>query len=222
MTSKSRNSRVILAIPEASNRHWNDGRKEGESKEDDVAFLDAIVLAVSNRFPVDRKRVCATGISNGALLSFRLACERSETYSAIIPVAAHLGRELSLHCRPSRPVSILHIAGTLDPLVPVGGGQITGPFGFRKRGEVLSAEATLRFWEERNRNFPEGRAEIRQVLLPDAGHAWPGGWAYLSETLIGPTPPTPDASGMALRFCIDHPKVDQYEASDHIFSNRPR
>jgi len=68
---------------------------------------------------IDRHRVYVTGMSNGAMMSYTLACELSDRITAIAPVAGDLP---AVPCRPARPISVLAINGTADPLVPYTGG----------------------------------------------------------------------------------------------------
>jgi polyhydroxybutyrate depolymerase len=67
------------------------------NKVDDVGFIRALLADLEARQPVDRRRVYATGLSNGAMMAWRLAVEASGTIAAIAPVGR--GRECS---RPGR------------------------------------------------------------------------------------------------------------------------
>jgi polyhydroxybutyrate depolymerase len=64
---------------------------------------------------VDQKRVYACGMSNGAMMCYRLAAELSERIAAITPVAGTIAIEVS---KPKRPVPVLHFHGTRDTFVP--------------------------------------------------------------------------------------------------------
>jgi polyhydroxybutyrate depolymerase len=84
------------------------------------------------------------GMSNGAMMSHRLAMEMQPVPAAIAAVAGTMA--LSGECRgPPRPVSVLIIHGTDDPLVPYGGGAVGfGDHG--PRGQVAGVGATRDFW----------------------------------------------------------------------------
>ena len=141
----------LVARPNGVDRQWNDGRPEVRAGIDDVAFLSAVIDDVAGRTPVDPDRVYATGISNGALMSGRLACELSDRIAAIGQVAGTQGVEAAAGCHPSRPVSVMVISGTADPLVPFGGGPIGPVLGFgRRRGTVVGAEAHVASWVARD------------------------------------------------------------------------
>src|SRR5262249_55073576 len=84
----------------------------------DVAFVDKLLDDLSKVVNVDTKRVYATGMSNGAMMAYRLAAELSERIAAVAPVA---GTMAVPECKPKRPVPILHFHGTEDTLVPFKG-----------------------------------------------------------------------------------------------------
>ena len=141
----------IAIMPDGRARNWNDGRPEVREKADDVGFVKVIIAAMkADGLAIDPKRVFATGMSNGGHMSFRLACEMPDTFTAVAPVVASLGVALSAQCPAGKPISILNIVGTADPLTPYLGGKISlnnGP----SRGLVLSSDASMAFWRKANR-----------------------------------------------------------------------
>ena len=139
----------LVVYPEGVDQNWNDGRPERNADIDDVGFFDAVLADLSKHYPIDRSRVYATGMSNGGLMSFRLACERPNAIAAIAPVVANMGANYAPRCSPSLGISIMNIVSDKDPLMPFPGGQITGPLGFRKLGAVLSSDETVKFWLKR-------------------------------------------------------------------------
>lgn len=137
----------IVACPAGVDGHWNDGRRSDNDQAhrqniDDVGFLKAVVQDVASQAPVDRRRVYVTGLSNGGMMTLRLACEADDTFAAFAAVIANLPADLD--CRPTRPIPILLMNGTEDPLVPWSGGQVH--FLRRGLGLVLSTESTFAFW----------------------------------------------------------------------------
>ena len=204
---------VIVVYPDGVGRNWNDGRsgvksRAFEEKIDDVGFLNAVLEAVAARFPIDRKRVFATGMSNGGFMSFRLACEASGIFLAVAPVVAGLSVDLGPRCRPERPVSVAILNGTEDPLVPWNGGYVKA-LGL-KRGETWSAMRSYEKWIELDAcevrfNEPEvnkvpddetslvrhravscaAGAEVRLYEIRGGGHTWPRGAKYLGVKIVG-------------------------------------
>lgn len=83
-------------------RTWNGGaccNPAARDGVDDVGFVDALLDHLESELCVDPARVFSSGMSNGAILSHRLACELSERIAAIAPVAGTIGVE----CAPTRP-----------------------------------------------------------------------------------------------------------------------
>ncbi len=101
---------------------WNAGSCCGYAQYknmDDVGFIRAVVADVQKQHAVDAKRIYATGMSNGGMLSYRLACEASDLFAAIGPVAGII--EIP-DCKPVHPVAVIDFQGTDDENVPLNGG----------------------------------------------------------------------------------------------------
>jgi len=63
-------------------------------------------------------RIAVTGFSNGALMSYRLACERPDLFHVAVVVA---GDVVGPRCNPAQPVALLHVHGARDGLIPLSG-----------------------------------------------------------------------------------------------------
>ena len=228
----------FLVYPEGVDKHWNDGRAdmhETAHREEvaDVAFVAAILDDMERTYLVDKGRVFATGLSNGAMMSARLSCELSERIAAVALVAGSMPRSIQPTCAPKRPVSVMLMSGTADPIVPFGGGEVKfGSLG--ARGMVISAEATIAEWVRHDRCEPAAEERAVPDAKPDdgstirvqtwsrcadgvavelwriegGGHTWPGGWQYLNETFIGPTNRDVDAREEIWRFFAAHPRAN--------------
>ena len=85
---------------------------------DDVRFLTRVIADVERRVPIDRRRIAVTGFSNGALMSYRLLCERPDIFSVAVAVA---GDVVGPRCNPATPVSMLHVHGARDAIIPLSG-----------------------------------------------------------------------------------------------------
>jgi polyhydroxybutyrate depolymerase len=97
---------------------WNGGRCCGyalEQNVDDVGFVRALLADLGTVVNVDARRIYAAGMSNGAIMSYRLACELADVIAAIGPVAATQNLDA---CTPARPVPVLHIHGDADKHAP--------------------------------------------------------------------------------------------------------
>lgn len=117
----------ITAYPEGTRLEWNAGFCCGSAPSrnvDDVSFLSRLLDTIEAGHDVDRTRVFFVGVSNGAMLAYRFACEHADRVTAVGSVAGSMRVD---GCNPSRPVSTIELHGTADPLVPYAGGKPDAP-----------------------------------------------------------------------------------------------
>ena len=76
----------------------------------------------------DPKRIYVTGVSNGGAMTMTLVCERADLFAAAASVIMNFTDEFADACHPSRPVPMLMMNGTADPLIPYEGGRGTSRF----------------------------------------------------------------------------------------------
>ncbi len=173
---------------------WNAGECCAQARDenvDDVGFLRAVVADVQRRARIAPRRVYAIGMSNGAMMSYRLACEAADVFSGIMAVA---GTDNTRQCKPSRPVPVLHIHARNDDRVLFNGGA-----GEKFRREELVADFvavpdSIRKWValDHAQGPPrrvlsvdgaycelyaagEGGAAVQLCVTETGGHSWPGG-----------------------------------------------
>ncbi|MEQ1684978.1 MAG: PHB depolymerase family esterase [Burkholderiaceae bacterium] len=192
----------IAVYPESRRGHWDDGRETVTDHTDDVAFIATLLDTLAAEYAVDARRVYAAGISNGGMMSMRLACELSGRFAAIATVGANMPAALAASCGPARAVPVVIFSGTADSLMPYGGGRVFGPVG----GVVLSAPETAAFWASRNGTAPapqpralpdtdpgdgtttdlfEFTGDVALYRINEGGHTWPGGTQYLPARFVG-------------------------------------
>jgi polyhydroxybutyrate depolymerase len=175
--------KFVVAYPDGLDRSWNvDGEtccgRSGRERVDDVGFVSAAVADIVKNVGINPAKVYATGMSNGGIMSYTLACT-TDIFSAIGPVA---GIQLN-PCRSPHPASVMHIHGTADRLVPYNGGQ---GFSVIKGPPVPELNA---FWRNVDQcrtpavttngtvtTSTAGCADNRSVVLitvEGGGHEWP-------------------------------------------------
>ena len=159
---------------------------------DDVGFLKAVIDRVESQLTVDRSRIFATGMSNGAMMAYRLACEAPELIRGIAPVA---GTDNTRTCTPSRPVPVIHFHAKDDDHVLFNGGA--GPASFRNTGAVndfTSVPATVAKWVAIDKASPQARSVLKTAgatcelhagpspvelcVTATGGHSWPGSQSH--------------------------------------------
>lgn len=174
----------LVVYPDGLDRAWDAGSCCGapaRKRIDDVGFLTAVVAQLQALVAIDPARIYATGMSNGAMMAYRLACETT-MFAAVAPVA---GDQL-VGCADAAPASLLHIHGTADTNVPLdgspgqGAGKVDGPpiadvvDGWRQRDGCGAFATTVKPpVTTRTAICPDGRS-VELVLVEGAGHQWPG------------------------------------------------
>jgi polyhydroxybutyrate depolymerase len=227
-TAKALREGFIVVYPEGSGRlanrllTWNAGHCCGPAMlrgVDDVGFIRALIDRLVADYPVDERRIYATGMSNGGMMAHRLGLEIGDRLAAIAPVVATLFGDEK---KPARPVSALMINGALDASVPAEGGRPGGRFAEAWDGTpALPTTAQGRFWAAANgcATTPETRTQgpvqrtgyrcpggrdVLMVLVADNPHAWPGG--VPGSRLGDPPSSSLDATEEIWAFFKAHPK----------------
>jgi polyhydroxybutyrate depolymerase len=231
LSETARKKGFIAVYPEGSGRFkrmltWNAGSCCGyaaDTRVNDVAFIDALIRFMAVEYHVDPARVYVTGMSNGAMMAYRLAAEIPERIAAIAPVSGTFqpGQNAML-----QPVPVLHFHGTADAFVPWDGGR-----GSRSLQKVDHApvEGTIARWVEANRadtrpaveimpdrfndgttvtryRYAAGSDSDRVVLykIEGGGHTWPGRSGLHHR--FGRTTREISANDIMWEFFLAHPK----------------
>jgi polyhydroxybutyrate depolymerase len=158
-----------------SSRSWNSGQccdPATSAGVDDVAFIEALIDRLVDRYPVDPERVFIVGHSNGAIMAQVLGCRLADRVAGIASVAGALDDSQS--CNPSRGVPFLEIHGTYDQNVSWGAGehsvaawrQFNGCDGYGSRS--TEGPVTTTTWGECRTD-----ATVQFVSIDGAEHPWP-------------------------------------------------
>ncbi len=200
LIGKSEQAGFIAVFPNGTSRFksgilatWNAGGCCGaavKNKVDDVGFLREVISRVERQASVDKGRVFVTGMSNGGLMSYRMACEASDLVRAIAPVA---GTDNTLACTPPRPVPVIHFHAADDDHVLFNGGS-----GKKALSETnfTAVPVNIAKWVAIDRADPKskrvvsvsgahcdlhpakpGGAPVELCVTDSGGHSWPGGGA---------------------------------------------
>jgi len=198
LISKSNEAGFIVVFPNGYSRFpggklatWNSGICCGKARDeqiDDVGFIKKVVEDIKSKANIDSNRIYANGMSNGGMMSYRLACELTDTFTAIASVA---GTDGTLNCHPSRPISILHIHALNDDHVLFNGGS-----GIKSEthADFVSVPNTISKWVKLNACNPSpqrvltvkgaycdvysacrNNAQVKLCVTESGGHSWPGG-----------------------------------------------
>lgn len=202
LISKSDKEGFIIIFPNGYSRFksgkvatWNAGQCCGEARDthsDDVDFIKTIFDRTAKQLNIDPSKVFSIGMSNGGMMSYRLACELPNIFKAIAAVA---GTDNTAKCTPSIPISILHIHAKNDDRVLFNGGA--GKAFMRESKAVTdftSVADTISKWVKLNACDPvpqrvlqtagaycdkyskcKNQVEVQLCVTDSGGHSWPGG-----------------------------------------------
>lgn len=153
---------------------------------DDVSFISQVIDKMTGGYRIDSKRVYVTGMSNGGMMSYRLAAELSGKIAAIAPVSASM--VYTPAAQQPNVVPVLELHSVLDRIVPYYGGANEMGYYFPPIDSVLNV------WALRNNCLPDatvvtddsrykhikwtnadGDVLVEHYVTQDGGHAWPGG-----------------------------------------------
>ncbi|MEL6148907.1 MAG: dienelactone hydrolase family protein [Chloroflexota bacterium] len=97
---------------------WNISGETNGNLADDVGFVQALIDELSVTHNVDSTRIYAVGGSMGGMFSFELACQLPDTFAAVAGMSGGMTAMTTNRCEVGRPIPILQIHSTEDPLVP--------------------------------------------------------------------------------------------------------
>lgn len=184
---------LYIAYPEAVGGYWNDGRKKtvkGSGGVDDVDFLEEVMRDMEARHPIDANRVFVVGHGDGGIMASCFAAARPKLVAGIALVSSLLGDATT--CKPpTKPISVMLVHGTADPLFPLAGSIEDGlqPFSttvnyFRMLNK-LSGSGKQRKMPDRD---PKDGTRVTRTVWGDpkhrvlivytvlhGGYPWPGG-----------------------------------------------
>ncbi|WP_439027541.1 alpha/beta hydrolase family esterase [Haloarchaeobius sp. DT45] len=213
----------VVVTPTGVEKHWNDGRDTDIATAhtedvDDVGFLAALLDRLAADEVTTPGEVCCTGISNGGMMTLRLAAERPDLLACGASIAANLPAALDV--RPTE-LPMLFVHGDADPLVPYEGGQVGFARNQTGRGRVRSADETVGLWLDANRCAGEpsvtvldghedgttvedrrydcADAPVRHLVIRGGGHGWPGA-SKLLDPLLGTTTREVDGAELVWAF----------------------
>lgn len=179
-----------VILPPAVNGHWNDDPSQKSPTADDVGFLQSLINTMTTQYPIDSHRISMNGLSNGGFMTQRFVCAHPEMIASAVAVAAEMRNSQVAICTPSRPVPMIYVNGTADPLVPYNG--MTGLIGAMNSFAYWGGLSACNMAQSSTQNLPilvndgtsvtlehnascTSRGEVDIYTVINGGHAWPGG-----------------------------------------------
>jgi polyhydroxybutyrate depolymerase len=216
-----------VVYPDGPKGGWDAGTPSDRAAEEQ--FVARVIGDVVRTGHADPRRIFVVGLSSGALFTQVLGCAMADQIAGIAAVAGPMPADASPACHPARPLPVLLMHGTDDPVIPYRGGK-AGP---RAGGvEVLSVAATAARWRGLDgcrgrtvtRPVPDrvrdgthvteadtpgcaGGVSVALYTVAGGGHAWPGGEHPLPGRIVGRTSRDFDASEVIWRFFARTPQA---------------
>ncbi len=157
------NGTITTRRESANRRTWNAGTCCGQAAKqgvDDVGFLTGIIAAFEKQGLLAPGEVFLVGHSNGAMMSYRLACEKHRMVRGVVAISGPLALP---SCPSAAGVRVLHLHGADDDVVPPGGG----------RGSSTLDTGSHQSVQETERKLTAAGAKVDVVMLSGAGHLLP-------------------------------------------------
>jgi len=196
MNAVADNGQFVVAYPNGTGgrmpfmrdkRTWNAGACCGpaqENKVDYVKFIRMMIDDIEGKYAIDNTRIYVVGLSNGAMMTYRLACEIPDKIAAIVSVSGTLSID---RCEGANDVAVLEIHGDQDTNVPLGGGKGIGPSNvvFRSVADSLDIIMKTRQCRAPTHTSSSGiektmyscaqGAPVQLAVNIGGTHPWPGG-----------------------------------------------
>ncbi len=199
--------RFLVAYPEGIGifgllQHWNAGHccgKAAYDQVDDIRFIDEVINSAQQKLAVDSTRIYMAGMSNGGMLTYRFAAERTGKLAAAAVVSGAIGSTMDDEPKSwqmpqtdtALPIIIVH--GLDDDAVPAEGGASPRKSGNRS---YLPVSDAIRFWQKANDcetasaatisskdsvkhlawNICRDGSSLEYTMLAGWGHQWPAPW----------------------------------------------
>jgi polyhydroxybutyrate depolymerase len=180
---------------------------------DDVAFVEALIDRIESTYAIDTSRVYAIGHSNGGFMSYRLACDLSERFAAIVSLEGAMWDDPT-RCHPTAPVAVLEVHGTDDVIISPAGGDVVDGYPDRVYPPLsltMASWATLDGCDGTTRPGPDPGTLDDETSQPTVARMWNGCRAEVELWMnVGGThfpQLTPQWPVAVLDFLLSHPRV---------------
>lgn len=181
---------------------WDAGNCSGYAHyihADEPLFIKSIIEQVSDLYNIDKKRLYLTGMSNGAMVCYKLIRTLPGVFAGIAPVSGAMNRD---NPPPYKPVPVIIFHGTADMRILYNGGT-PRDFWEEKQRVDRPVSYAVNFWVKNNKCNPipiqtkkgnvvitkytscENNADITLYTIIGGKHAWPGG---KRDSIIGDRP----------------------------------
>lgn len=150
LEAKAKAEDLLLVYPDGYQHYWNECRKAATSTANieninENVFFDQMINYFESKYQINRKKVFAVGTSGGGHMAYKLALTMPEKFKAVTAIIANLPDTNNFDCiEIKRPISVMIVNGTEDPLNLYNGGMmVSGNVTF---GYVRSTDRSFNYW----------------------------------------------------------------------------
>ncbi|MEO5890837.1 MAG: poly(3-hydroxybutyrate) depolymerase [Ferruginibacter sp.] len=146
----SASENILLVYPDGYKNFWNECRKAASSAAnieniDENKFFNLMIGYFKNNYHINSGHVFAAGLSGGGHMAYKLGLTMPGQFKAITAIVANLPDSSNMDCTASnRPISVMIINGTNDPVNPYQGGEVRITSAYL--GTVRSTDQTFKYW----------------------------------------------------------------------------
>ncbi|TCK23864.1 polyhydroxybutyrate depolymerase [Ancylobacter aquaticus] len=208
----------VVAYPKGLNLLWNDGRSSIAGfipllhKRDDGRFVLDVLEALEAEGIADSSRAYLMGFSNGGFLTAFIACRYAERFQAYATLMMTVPKDYAESCRPSKPVPILLMNGTYDPIVPMFGRPTPG-------ARLMSANDSAALFARLDGCAAPERTSAPHARITRWNDCAPGGAVAYYEVAGGHQPPSQSTDAVdALASVLLGPRRSGLDAPEEIWT----
>jgi polyhydroxybutyrate depolymerase len=147
---KTKGEGLLVIYPDGYEKYWNECRKAATSTANiqninENIFFEEMIDYFNKKFHVNKSNIFAFGVSGGGHMTYKLALTMPGKIRAITAVIANLPDTNNLDCiEGKKPVPVMIINGTADPVNPYNGGSMS--VANAVWGDVRSTDKTVSYW----------------------------------------------------------------------------
>ncbi len=131
------------SLDQENKTFWNVGYDfHRDNKTDDVGFIISLAQNIQEKYLLSRQNTFVTGMSNGADMTYLLACTRPGFFKAMAPIAGTMMKKNMVDCKSNAAIPVFAVAGTSDKTT-LYAGDMQNKDGW---GAYLSIPDVIDFW----------------------------------------------------------------------------
>lgn len=159
---------------------------------EEVAYVAAVLDDASARFGLDPARMVAAGFSAGGMMVWMLACALPDRFAGFVAIAGTFWQGPPESCA-TPPASLVHIHGTSDPTVPLGGrpiretrqGDVAEVIAFYRAFGGFATAAEVAMGDLACTQRRNGQGAILDLCLHPGGHSFRTGHLMAALDRLG-------------------------------------